>query len=119
MAGEEYIRASVDNLRKLITMRQTEAAEIRRQMDQDETAKRQRLDAINNQIRMLNVQLTREQNSDMKQRTARQIADLEAEKSHLEHDAANIRQMHEQSLRDKENQWRNVERKANEIQSMM
>lgn len=119
MAGEEHIRSAVDSLRRLINVRQQEIGDIRQQINQDEQAKRGRIDAINRQVQMVNSQVADSRtDNDMRARLTRQLADMEAEKSHLEQDMAKIRQMHNQQIQDKENHCRNIEHKISELQSL-
>lgn len=107
----------MDNLRRAVLAKQTEVNDVHRQIEHEEVARRQRIDAINRQIQLVNSQIGGSStNSDQQARLSKQIMDMETEKTKIDHQQAAIRQGREEQIRTLENQWRDIDRKIGDLQ---
>ncbi len=122
MAGEDSVRIAIDNLRRAVAAKQTQINDIRRQIEHEETNRRQRLQTIENQQRM-NAGMVSSAGSNMDSTQsavlAKQLTDLNSEKSRIEHEHTRLRQVHDQQIHDIEDQWRDLERKINDLQHII
>jgi hypothetical protein len=120
MAGEEYIKVATSNLQRAIVIKQNEANDIRRQIRDLDGERHRKKQEIESRINSNNAQAVSNNTNDIQRANLlRENAQLEAEKSRVDHDFDYKRTDLERKLREKEDEWRDIQDKMGELGTLV